>query len=249
MNKLEGKIALITGGNSGIGLTTAKQFVNEGAYVFVTGRRAPELAAAVKEIGRSVTGVQGDVTNLADLDRLFAQIKQEKGKLDIVFANAGIAKYAPFGSITEELYDSIFNINVKGVLFTVQKALALMPDGASIILNASIVASKGLAANSVYSATKAAVRSFARTWTTDLKARRIRVNAVSPGSIDTPGLSDLLASAETGRERLKMISNAVPLGRLGTPDEIAKAVVFLASDDSSYVTGTELFVDGGFAQV
>jgi NAD(P)-dependent dehydrogenase (short-subunit alcohol dehydrogenase family) len=249
MNKLEGKIALITGGNSGIGLATAKQFVNEGAYVFVTGRRAPELAAAVKEIGRSVTGVQGDVTNLADLDRLFAQIKQEKGKLDIVFANAGIAKYAPFGSITEELYDSIFNINVKGVLFTVQKALALMPDGASIILNASIVASKGLAANSVYSATKAAVRSFARTWTTDLKARRIRVNAVSPGSIDTPGLSDLLASAETGRERLKMISNAVPLGRLGTPDEIAKAVVFLASDDSSYVTGTELFVDGGFAQV
>jgi NAD(P)-dependent dehydrogenase (short-subunit alcohol dehydrogenase family) len=249
MNKLEGKIALITGGNSGIGLTTAKQFVNEGAYVFVTGRREPELAAAVKEIGRNVTGVQGDVSNLADLDRLFAQIKQEKGKLDIVFANAGIAKYAPFGSITEELYDSIFNINVKGVLFTVQKALALMPDGASIILNASIVASKGLAANSVYSATKAAVRSFARTWTTDLKARRIRVNAVSPGSIDTPGLSDLLASAETGRERLKMISDAVPLGRLGTPDEIAKAVVFLASDDSSYVTGTELFVDGGFAQV
>jgi NAD(P)-dependent dehydrogenase (short-subunit alcohol dehydrogenase family) len=249
MGKLEGKIALVTGGNGGIGLATAKQFVNEGAYVFVTGRRDPELTAAVKEIGRNVTGIQGDVSNLADLDRLFAQIKQEKGKLDIVFANAGIAKYAPFGSITEKLYDSIFNINVKGVLFTVQKALPLMPDGASIILNASIVASKGLAANSVYSATKAAVRSFARTWTTDLKARRIRVNAVSPGSIDTPGLSDLLASAETGRERLKMISNAVPLGRLGTPDEIAKAVVFLASDDSSYVTGTELFVDGGFAQV
>jgi NAD(P)-dependent dehydrogenase (short-subunit alcohol dehydrogenase family) len=249
MNKLEGKIALITGGNSGIGLTTAKQFVNEGAYVFVTGRRAPELAAAVKEIGRSVTGVQGDVTNLADLDRLFAQIKQEKGKLDIVFANAGIAKYAPFGSITEELYDSIFNINVKGVLFTVQKALALMPDGASIILNASIVASKGFSSNSVYSATKAAVRSFARTWTTDLKHRRIRVNAVSPGSIDTPGLADLLASSETGQERKKMIANSVPLGRLGTPAEIAKAVVFLASDDSSYIAGTELFVDGGFAQV
>jgi len=217
--------------------------------VFVTGRREPELAAAVKEIGRNVTGVQGDVSNLADLDRLFAQIKQEKGKLDIVFANAGIAKYVPFGSITEELYDSIFNINVKGVLFTVQKALALMPDGASIILNASIVASKGLAANSVYSATKAAVRSFARTWTTDLKARRIRVNAVSPGSIDTPGLGDLLASAEAGEQRKKMISNATPLGRFGTPDEIAKAVVFLASDDSSYVTGIELFVDGGFAQV
>ena len=249
MGKLEGKIALITGGNSGIGLATAKQFVNEGAYVFIKGRREAELAAAVNEIGRNVTGVQGDVSNLGDLDRLFAQIKREKGKLDIVFANAGVAKYAPFGKITEELYDSIFNINVKGLLFTVQKALPLLPDGASIILNASIVASKGLSSNSVYSATKAAVRSFARTWTTDLKDRRIRVNAVSPGSIDTPGLSDLLASSETGQQRLKMISNAVPLGRLGTPNEIAKAVVFLASDDSSYVTGTELFVDGGFAQV
>ena len=249
MSKLEGKIALITGGTSGIGLATAKLFVNEGAYVFITGRRNAELSAAVKEIGRNVTGVQGDVSKLDDLNRLFAQIKREKGKLDIVFANAGAAKYAPLGKITEELYDSIFNINVKGVLFTVQKALPLLADGASIILNASIVASKGLSANSVYSATKAAVRSFARTWTTDLKDRRIRVNAVSPGSIDTPGLSDLLASSETGQQRLKMISNSVPLGRLGTPDEIAKAVVFLASDDSSYVTGTELFVDGGFAQV
>jgi NAD(P)-dependent dehydrogenase (short-subunit alcohol dehydrogenase family) len=249
MEKLEGKIALITGGNSGIGLATAKRFVNEGAYVFITGRREPELAAAVREIGRNVTGVQGDVSNLGDLDRLFAQIKREMGKLDIVFANAGVANYAPFGRITEEFYDSIFNINVKGLLFTVQKALPLLPDGASIILNASIVASKGLPANSVYSATKAAVRSFARTWTTDLKERRIRVNAVSPGATDTPGLNDLLASTEAGRERLKMISNTVPLGRLGTPDEIAKAVVFLASDDSSYITGTELFVDGGFAQV
>jgi NAD(P)-dependent dehydrogenase (short-subunit alcohol dehydrogenase family) len=249
MGKLEGKIALITGGNSGIGLATAKRFVNEGASVFITGRRDLELAAAVKEISKNVTGVQGDVSKLDDLNRLFAQIKREKGKLDIVFANAGVAKYAPFGKITEELYDSIFNTNVKGLLFTVQKALPLLPDGASIILNASIVASKGLSANSVYSATKAAVRSFARTWTTDLRDRRIRVNAVSPGSIDTPGLNDLLASSETGRQRLKMISNSVPLGRLGTPDEIAKAVVFLASDDSSYVTGTELFVDGGFAQV
>ena len=249
MNKLEGKIALITGGNSGIGLATAKQFVSEGAYVFITGRRDPELAAAVKEIGRNVTGVQGDVSNLGDLDRLFAQIKREKGKLDIVFANAGVAKYAPFGTITEEHYDLIFNINVKGLLFTVQKALPLLPDGASIILNASIVASKGLSANSVYSATKAAVRSFARTWTTDLRDRRIRVNAVSPGPIETPGLNDLVASTGAGEERLKMISNSVPLGRLGKPDEIAKAVVFLASDDSSYVTGTELFVDGGFAQV
>jgi NAD(P)-dependent dehydrogenase (short-subunit alcohol dehydrogenase family) len=166
-----------------------------------------------------------------------------------VFANAGVAKYAPLGEITEEHYDWIFNINVKGLLFTVQKALPLLPNGASIILNASIIASKGLSANSVYSATKAAVRSFARTWTTDLKDRRIRVNAVSPGSIDTPGLNDLLASAEAGQRRFKMISNSVPLGRLSTPDEIAKAVVFLASDDSSYITGTELFVDGGFAQV
>src|SRR5437879_2454914 len=249
MGKLEGKIALITGGNGGIGLATAKQFVHEGAYVFITGRREPELVAAVEEIGRNATGIQGDVSNLGDLDRLFAHIKREKGTLDIVFANAGVAKYAPFGTITEEHYDAIFNINVKGLLFTVQKALPLLPDGASIILSASIVASKGLAANSVYSATKAAIRSFARTWTTDLKDRRIRVNAVSPGPIDTPGLSDLLASSETGQQRLKMISDSVPLGRLGTPDEIAKAVVFLASGDSSYVTGTELFVDGGFAQV
>ncbi len=249
MGKLEGKIALVTGGNGGIGLAAAKQFVNEGAYVFITGRRKPVLEAAVKDIGRNVTGVQGDVSNLGDLDRLFAQIKQEKGKLDIVFANAGVAMYAPFGKITEEHYDSIFAINVKGLLSTVQKALPLLPDGASIILNASIVASKGLPANSVYSATKAAVRSFARTWTTDLKDRRIRVNAVSRGPIDTPGLNDLVASTGAGEQRLKMISNTVPLGRLGTPNEIARAVVFLASDDSSYITGTELFVDGGFAQV
>jgi NAD(P)-dependent dehydrogenase (short-subunit alcohol dehydrogenase family) len=249
MGKLDGKIALVTGGNGGIGLATAKRFVSEGAYVFITGRRTEELAAAVKEIGKNVTGVQGDVSKLADLDRLFAQIKREKGKLDIVFANAGVAKYARLGSITEELFDSIFNTNVKGLLFTVQKALPLLPDGASIILNASIVGSKGLAMNSVYSATKAAVRSFARTWTTDLKDRRIRVNAVSPGSTDTPGLSDLLASSEVGEQRKKMIGTLTPLGRLGTPDEIAKAVVFLACDDSSYVTGIELFVDGGFAQV
>jgi NAD(P)-dependent dehydrogenase (short-subunit alcohol dehydrogenase family) len=258
MGKLEGKIALITGGNSGIGLATAKQFVNEGAYVFITGRRDLELAAAVEEIGRNVAGVQGDVSKLGDLDRLFAQIKREKGKLDIVFANAGIAKLAPFGKITEEHYDSIFNINVKGLLFTVQKALPLLPDGASIILNASIVASKGLGANSVYSATKAAVRSFARTWTTDLKDRHIRVNAVSPGFIETPGLNELMAgrqasgassSTGAGEQSLTMPSNSVPLGRMGTPNEIAKAVVFLASDDSSYITGTELFVDGGFAQV
>jgi NAD(P)-dependent dehydrogenase (short-subunit alcohol dehydrogenase family) len=245
MRKLEGKIALVTGGNSGIGLATAKQFVNEGAYVFITGRREQELAAAAKEIGKNVTGVRGDVSNLGDLDRLFAQIKREKGKLDIVFANAGATPLAPLGKITEEHYDSIFNSNVKGLLFTVQKALPLLPEGASIILNASIVASKGLPEWSVYSASKAAVRSFARTWTTDLKQRRIRVNAVSPGFIDTPAWH----VTEAGEQGLKAAPNIVPLGRVGTPDEIAKAVVFLASDDSSYVTGTELFVDGGFAQV
>jgi len=246
MNKLEGKIALITGGNSGIGLATAKQFVNEGAYVFITGRRDPELVRAVKEIGINVTGVQGDVANLDDLDRLVAQIEREKGKLDIVFANAGGAlPLTPLGEITEEHYDSLFNVNVKGLLFTVQKALPLMPDGASIILNASIVASKGLPEWSVYSATKAAVRSFARTWTTDLKDRRIRVNAVSPGHTNTPPWR----SVEGADQLMKNISTTIPLGRFGTPDEIAQAVLFLASDDSSYITGTELFVDGGFAQV
>ncbi len=249
MLKLDGKIALITGGSSGIGLATAKQFVKEGAYVFITGRREAELAAAVKEIGRNVSGVQGDVSSLTDLDRLLAQIKSEKGRLDIVFANAGIAKYAPVGSITEELFDTIFGTNVKGVLFTVQKALPLLSDGASIVLNASVVGSKGLTANSVYSATKAAVRSFARTWTTDLKDRHIRVNAISPGVTDTPGLNRALNSADAGKQRKAAIISTVPLGRFGTPDEIAKAVVYLASDDSSYVTATELFVDGGFAQV
>ncbi len=249
MAKLEGKIALVTGGNSGIGLATAKRFVCEGAHVFITGRRQQELEGAVREIARNVTGVQGDVSKLDDLDRLFAQIKRDKGKLDVVFANAGVARYAPLGTITEEGFDSIFDTNVKGVLFTVQKSLPLLSDGGSIILNASIVGSKGLPSNSVYSATKAAVRSFARTWTTDLKARRIRVNAVSPGATDTPGLTDLWASSDVGEERKRLISTVTPLGRLGTPDEIAKAVVFLASDDSSYVTGTELFVDGGFAQV
>jgi NAD(P)-dependent dehydrogenase (short-subunit alcohol dehydrogenase family) len=247
--RLEGKIALITGGNSGIGLATGKRFVNEGAFVFITGRRQQELDDAVKEIGRNVTAIQSDVSKLDDLDRLFAQIRQEKGRLDIVFANAGAARLAPLGSITEDLFDSIFSTNVKGLLFTVQKAIPLLPDGASIILNASIVGSKGLAANSVYSATKAAVRSFARIWMTDLKGRHIRVNAASPGSTDTPGLDKLYRSSEAGQRRLEMIPTTVPLGRLGTSDEIAKAVLFLASDDSSYVTGAELFVDGGFAHV
>ena len=249
MGRLEGKIALVTGGTSGIGLATAKQFVTEGARVFITGRREAELTAAAKAIGRNVTGVRGDVSILADLDRLFAQIRTAAGKLDVVFANAGIARYAPLGAITEELYDAIFSINVKGLLFTVQKALPLMPDGAAVVLNASIVGSKGLPENSVYSATKAAVRSFARTWTTDLKARRIRVNAISPGTIDTPGLDNLLASSAVGEQRRKMIAGAVPLGRFGTPEEIAKAVAFLASDDASFIAGIELFVDGGFAQI
>jgi len=249
VGKLEGKIALVTGGNSGIGLASAKQFVNEGAYVFITGRRDRELAAAVKEIGRNIAGEQGDVSNLADLDRLFAQIKREKGRLDIVFANAGTAQLASLDKITEQHYDAIFNVNVKGLVFTVQKALALMPDGGSIVLNASIFGSKGPAGWSVYSATKAAVRSFARTWTADLKDRRIRVNAVSAGFTDTPGLGGLLDASGAGEQRRKTMSDLVPLGRFATPDEIAKAVVFLASDDSSYVTGTELFVDGGVAQV
>jgi NAD(P)-dependent dehydrogenase (short-subunit alcohol dehydrogenase family) len=245
MRKLEGKIALITGGNRGIGLAMAKQFVNEGAYVFITGRRAPELANSVKQIGKNVTGVPGDVVKPEDFDQLFAQIKREKGKLDIVFANAGITTVTPLGKITEEDYDSIFNVNVKSLIFTVQKALPVMADGASIILNASMVASKGLPNWSVYSATKAAVRSFARTWTTDLKDRRIRVTAVSPGFTDTPPWH----ASKAGEQYMKTVSNSIPSGRFGTPDEIAKAVVFLASDDSIYVTGTELFVDGGFAQV
>src|SRR5712664_3354112 len=213
MGKLEGKIALITGGNSGIGLATAKEFVKEGAYVFITGRRDAELAVAVKEVGRNVTGVQGDVSNLGDLDRLFAQIKREKGKLDIVFANAGAAQFAALGKITEEHYEALFASNVKGLLFTVQKALPLLPDGASIILNASTAASKAPAPEwSVYSATKAAVRSFARTWTADLKARRIRVNAVSPGHTDTPPWH----SIEAAEENMKTISSIIPLSRLAT---------------------------------
>jgi NAD(P)-dependent dehydrogenase (short-subunit alcohol dehydrogenase family) len=249
MPRLDGKVSLVTGGTSGIGLATANALAKEGAYVYITGRRERELTTAVQQIGGNATGVRGDVSNARDLDRLFSQIRDEKGRLDILFANAGIARYATLGNITEELYDSIFNVNVKGVLFTVQKALPLMPDGASIILNASVVGSKGLSSNSVYSATKASIRSFARTWTTDLKHRAIRVNAISPGTIDTPGLSDLLASAEAGEQRRKMVASAIPLGRFGRPDEVAKAVVFLASDESSYITGSEIFVDGGFAQV
>jgi len=247
--RLEGKIALITGGSSGIGLATAKRFVDEGAFVFITGRREAELDAAVKAIGKNVKAIKGDVSKLDDLDGIFSAIKNDKGRLDVVFANAGIAKYAVLGEISEEFYDAIFDINVKGMLFTVQKALPLLPDGAAVILASSVVGSKGLGANSVYAATKAVARSFARTWTTDLKHRRIRVNAISPGSIDTPGLNGLLASSPVGEQRRKTIDAITPLGRLGRPDEIAAAAVFLASDEASYVAGAELFADGGFAQV
>jgi len=247
--RLEGKIALITGGSSGIGLATAKRFVEEGAFVFITGRREAELDAAVKAIGKNVKAIKGDVSKLDDLDRIFSAIKNDKGRLDVVFANAGITKYAVLGEISEEFYDAIFDINVKGMLFTVQKALPLLPDGAAVILASSVVGSKGLGANSVYAATKAVARSFARTWTTDLKQRRIRVNAISPGSIDTPGLNGLLASSPVGEQRRKTIDAITPLGRLGRPDEIAAAAVFLASDEASYVAGAELFADGGFAQV
>jgi NAD(P)-dependent dehydrogenase (short-subunit alcohol dehydrogenase family) len=222
-SKLEGKTALITGDASGIGLATAKRFVGEGSHVFITSRHEADLAAALEEIGENVTGMSGDPSKLDDLDRFYAQIEREKRKLDIVFANAGMARFAPLGQITEEHYDSLFNINVKALLFTVQKALRLLPDGALIILNASVGSSKGGLPWSVYGATKAAVRSFARTWTTDLKERRIRVNAVSPGGTDTPGFTDLLASTDDDQQGLK-ISNAVPLGRLGTPADVANAV-------------------------
>src|SRR5215212_3945450 len=253
MKKLEGKVAVITGGNSGIGLATAQRFASEGAYVFIIGRRQSELDAAVKQISKNnnnVTGVQGDVSNLADLDRLYATVKEQKGHIDILFANAGVGELVPLGEITEAHFDKTFGINVKGLLFTVQKALPLFQDGGgSIILNASIASSKGAEALSVYSATKAAIRSFARTWTVELKHRKIRVNAISPGPIDTPGFNGLAQSEEQIEQLKTSIVSAVPMGRMGSPEEVAKAVSFLASDDSSYVTGIELFVDGGMAQI
>jgi NAD(P)-dependent dehydrogenase (short-subunit alcohol dehydrogenase family) len=249
MNKLEGKVAVITGGNSGIGLATAKRFVTEGAYVFVTGRRQNELDTAVSEIGQNVTDVQGDVSNLVDLDRLYSVVKQQRGHIDILFANAGLGEFATLGQISEAHFDKTFAVNVKGLLFTVQKAVPLFKDGGSIILNSSIAASKGVEGFSVYSASKAAVRSFARTWTVDLRHRKIRVNAVSPGPIDTQALSDLMKNEEQSRQLKKDLVSSVPLRRMGTPDEVAKVVTFLASDESSYVTGIELFVDGGAAQI
>jgi NAD(P)-dependent dehydrogenase (short-subunit alcohol dehydrogenase family) len=247
MGKLDGKVALVTGGNRGIGLAAATRLAADGAYVFITGRNQKELDDAVRQIGPNVTAVRSDVSKLADLDRLMATVKDVKGRIDVLFANAGIAETAVLGEITEEHFDRAFDINVKGTLFTVQKALPLMRDGASVILTSSIVGSKGFASRSVYSATKAALRSFARTWTTDLKARRIRVNVVSPGPIDTPGLRGLTDKDSGGLH--EMYKDRVPLGRVGRPDEIASAVSFLASDESSFVTGAELFVDGGLAQV
>ena len=248
MGKLDGKIALVTGGNSGIGLAAARRFVAEGAYVFITARRQKELDEAVAKIGANAAGVAGDVSKLADLDRLFATIKERKGALDVLFVNAGIAEAAPLGDISEASFDRHFDINVKGALFTVQKALPLLRDGGSIILTSSIVGSKGLPGVVVYSATKAALRSFARTLTTELKSRNIRVNAVSPGTIDTPGLR-VLRKADSLEALNAGYRDRIPLGRVGDADEIAKAVTFLASDESSYVAGAELFVDGGFAQV
>lgn len=247
--KLANKVALITGGNSGIGLATAQRFVAEGAFVFITGRRQAELDAAVQQLGNSAVGIQGDVSNLADLDRVVATIKEQKGHLDILFANAGIAEFGPLSTITEAHYDKQFDINVKGTVFTVQKALPLLPDGAAIIVMSSIVGTKGMEGSSIYSATKAAIRSLARTWTADLKPRRIRVNAISPGPIETPGFNSLDMPAEQYAQFKAQMISGVPLGRIGEADEIAKAMVFLASDDSSFVTGIELFVDGGMAQV
>ena len=242
--KLEGKVAVITGGSAGIGLATAKQFAEEGAYVFITGRRQAELDAAVKEIGPKAVAVRADAADIADLAHLFDTVKAAKGRIDVLFANAGIYEFAPFGTITEDAYDKMFDINVKGVLFTVQQAVPLMADGGSIILTGSVAGSKGFEADTVYGATKAAIRSFARTWTADLKAKHIRVNVLSPGPIQTPGF-DVFANEDVKT----YMQSIVPLGRIGTSDEIAKAALFLASDDSSSVAGGELFVDGGSAAV
>lgn len=248
MGKFEGKIALVTGGTSGIGLATAQKFVNEGAYVYITGRRQNELDKAVNQIGKNVTGVQGDISKLEDLDKLYDIIKQEKGKLDILFANAGTGNFLPLGEITEEQVDRTFDINVKGTIFTVQKALSLFPDKVgSIIVTGSTAGSIGNPAFSVYGASKAALRALVRNWILDLKGTEIRVNVVSPGAILTPAYDELFGDAL--EEVMENSKNTVPAGKVGTPEEVANAVSFLASDESSYLTGVELFVDGGLAQV
>lgn len=249
-NRLERKVALVTGGTSGIGLASAQALANEGATVFITGRRQTELDAAVKAIGNGAVGIRNDVTNLDDLDRLFAQIKEAAGHLDVVYANAGGGTMAPLGTITEEHYNDTFDRNVKGVVFTVQKALPLLKPGASIILTGSTAGVKGTPAFSIYSASKAAVRNFARSWLLDLKDRGIRINVISPGPIRTSGLAELAGDSKEAQEALLgYLALQVPMARLGEPEEVGKAVVFLASAESSFVNGAELFVDGGIAQV
>jgi len=247
--KLEGKVAIVTGANSGIGLGIAKRFAAEGAILYITGRRQAELDAAVKAIGGGATGVRVDISNLADLDRLYDTVQQKHSQIDIVVANAGSGEFAPLGSITEAHFDKTFATNVKGTLFTVQKALPLLRDGGSIILTGSTTSVMGTAAFSVYSATKAAIRNFSRSWILDLKDRGIRVNTLSPGPVETPGLNGLAANEAQAKEIKTGLASLIPLGRLGTPDEIGKVAVFLASDDSSFVNGIELFADGGMAQV
>jgi NAD(P)-dependent dehydrogenase (short-subunit alcohol dehydrogenase family) len=247
-NKLEGKIAVITGATSGIGLATAKRFVSEGAYVFITGLYQKDVDTAVSDIGKNVSGFQGDVSNFTDIDKMYDVVKDQKGHIDILFANAGIIEFAPLGKISEKHFDKIFDIDVKGLLFTVQKALPIFQGGGSIILMASVGSSKGSAELSVYHAAKAAVRSFARSWSLNLNQRNIRVNAISPGPIDTPFVNRVLNDQQT-EKFLKNSVNSTSIGRMGSPDEVAKAVLFLASDDSSYITGIELFVDGGMAQI
>ena len=248
--KLEGQIAVVTGGSAGIGLAVAKRFAKEGAGVFVTGRRKAELAAAVGAIGPGTTAVRADSADLSDLDRLYERVKTEAGRIDVLFVNAGGGSMLSLGSITEEQYDDTFGRNVKGVLFTVQKALPLLVDGASVILTASNASIKGTPAFSVYSASKAAVRNFARSWTLDLKSRGIRVNVISPGPIKTPGLVNLGGpDAAQQQGLLDYMASTVPLGRVGSPEDVAGAAVFLASSDASFIAGTELFVDGGQAQI
>ncbi|ELJ5855531.1 MULTISPECIES: SDR family NAD(P)-dependent oxidoreductase [Enterobacter] len=245
---LSGKIALVTGGSSGIGLATAQELAAQGAKVYITGRRQAELDAAVAEIASTAVGIRADVSKLGDLDEVYARIAKEEGRLDILFANAGGGDMLPLGAITEEQFDRIFGTNVRGVLFTVQKALPLLSAGSSIILTGSTVSIKGTANFSVYSASKAAVRNFARSWALDLQGRGIRVNVVSPGPIKTPGLGDLVP--EEHRQGLyDALAAQVPLGRLGAPGEVGKAVAFLASDAASFINATELFVDGGMAQI
>lgn len=249
MSSLEGKVAVITGGSSGIGLATAKRFVAEGAYVFITGRRQAELEKAKAEIGKNVTTVQGDVQNLADLDRLYAQVKAEKGVVDIVFANAGFVEHAQIFDLTEEHYNKTMDINVKGVVFTVQKALPLMTRGGSIIVNASVVGVKGIPAHGIYAATKAGVRALVRTWVQELKSKGIRVNTLSPGATETPIIRGQFDSDAASEAAKKVFAEATPLGRIGRAEELANAAYFLASDESSYVNGIDLHVDGGLAQV